>query len=152
MLIWEPDEIISGGHIALGLFAMSWDVADCSERFNTLARRIFYERRPSILPLLLHRVSGYKSLFGEVAKWIQWLLHDSCYDSQVFDAALKGAFGENRCIFGATREDPPGPKRSGPKVGVVTTSISEDTNTFVIGNFNVSQDSESEFGKLNEIA
>jgi hypothetical protein len=30
-----------------------------------------------------------------------------------------------------------GPRRSGPKVGVVTTSISRDISTFMIGNFNV---------------
>ncbi|CAP93391.1 hypothetical protein PCH_Pc16g07210 [Penicillium rubens Wisconsin 54-1255] len=51
----------------------------------------------------------------------------------VFDAALKSAFRERRRIFGATREDPLGPRRSGPKVGVVTTSISRDISTFVIG-------------------
>ncbi|OQE10096.1 hypothetical protein PENFLA_c094G09948 [Penicillium flavigenum] len=105
----------SGGLIALGLFAMTWDVTHCSERFNTLARRIFHERRPSILPLLLRQVFGFISVFGDMAKWVKWLLHDSCYDSQVFDAALKSAFGERRRIFGATREDPPGPRRSGPK-------------------------------------
>ncbi|OQD97721.1 hypothetical protein PENSOL_c011G11247 [Penicillium solitum] len=134
----------SGGLIALGLFAMTWDVTDCSERFNTLARRIFRERRPSLLPLLLRQVFGFMSVFGDMAKWVQWLLHDSCYDSRVFDAALKSAFGEHRRIFGAARDDPPGPRRSGPKVGVVTTSISRDTSTFVIGNFNVSHDSRDE--------
>jgi hypothetical protein len=85
-----------------------------------------------------------------MAKWVKWLLHDSCYDSQVFDAALKSAFGERRRIFGATREDPPGPRRSGPKVGVVTTSISRDTSTFVIGNFNVAHDSGDENGKFDD--
>ena len=115
---------------------MSWDVAACSERFDVMARRIFRERRQSILPLPLHRFYGYRSFLGELAKWVQWLLHDSCYDSRVFDATLRDAFGEDRRIFGASREDPPGPYRSGPKVGVVTTSISRDTSTFVIGNFN----------------
>jgi hypothetical protein len=127
---------------------MSWDIAECSERFSTLARQIFRERRRLTLPLLLHKVSGYQSLLGEVAKWIQWVLHDSCYDSQVFDTALKGAFGENRRLFGANREKSPGPRRSGGKVGVITTSISRDTSTFVIGNFNVSEDSKGEYGKL----
>lgn len=130
---------------------MSWDVADCSERFDTMARRIFRERRLSTMPLLLHRICGYRSFVGEIAKWIQWLLHDSCYDSRVFDTALKDAFGEDRRIFGATREDPPGPRRSGPRVGVVTTSISRDTSTFVIGNFNASQDARSECGNLHKL-
>ncbi|CAP80028.1 Pc12g04010 [Penicillium rubens Wisconsin 54-1255] len=35
---------------------------------------------------------------------------------QVFDTALKSAFRECRRIFSATREDLPGPRRSGPKV------------------------------------
>jgi hypothetical protein len=140
--------MIIGGLIALGLFAMLWDVAECSERFNTLANQIFRERRRSILPLLLLQVSGYKSLLGEVAKWIQWLLYDSCYDSEVFDTALKRAFGENRRLFGASRERLPGHRRSGPKVGVIATSISRNTSAFVIGNFNVSEDSKRKYGKL----
>lgn len=140
--------MIIGGLIALGLFAMLWDVAECSERFDTLATQIFRQRRRSILPPLLHRVSGYKSLLGELVKWIQWLLHDSCYDSQIFDAALKSAFGENRRLFGATRERLPGHRRSGLKVGVIATSISRDTSAFVIGNFNVSEDSKDKYGKL----
>ena len=130
---------------------MSWDVAACSERFDVMARRIFRERRQSILPLPLHRVYGYRSFLGELAKWVQWLLHDSCYDSRVFDATLRDAFGEDRRIFGASQEDPPRPYRSGPKVGVVTTSISRDTSTFVIGNFNACQDTRSEYGKLHEL-
>lgn len=136
----------TGGLIALGLFAMLWDVAECSERFNTLANQIFRERRRSIFPLL--QISGYKSLLGEVTKWFQWLLYDSCYDSQIFDAALKGAFGENRPLFGATRERSPGHRRSGRKVGVIATSISRSTSAFVIGNFNVSEDSRNKYGKL----
>lgn len=128
---------------------MFWSVANCSERFDLLARRIFQERRFSTLPRLIHQISGYRSFFTEVARWAQWLLHDSCYDSRVFDAALKGAFGEYRKIFGATRDDPSGPRRSGPRVGVVTTSISRDTGTFVIGNFNSSQDSGNDCGKCN---
>ena len=137
---------IIGGLIALGLFAMTWDVKHCSERFTALARRIFHERRPSTL----RQIFGSISIFGDMSKWVQWLLYDSCYDSRVFDAALKSAFGERRRIFGPTREDPSGPRRSGPKVGVVTTSISRDTSTFVIGNFNVSHDSGDENGKFDD--
>lgn len=97
--------------------------------------------------MLLLQISGYKTMLGEMVKWVQWLLHDSCYDSQVFDTALKGAFGENGYLFGATREHPSGHSWSGLKVGVITTSISRDTSTFVIGNFNVSEDSRGEHGK-----
>lgn len=126
---------------------MAWGVADCSERFDTLARRIFSQRRSAILPSLLHPIPGSRSVFGELAKWLKWLLHDSCYDSQVFDLALKDAFGENRRLFGATEEGGSVSQQSGPKVGVVTTSISKSTSTYVIGNFNVSQDAETEAGK-----
>ncbi|OQE65362.1 hypothetical protein PENNAL_c0212G04981 [Penicillium nalgiovense] len=136
----------SGGLIALGLFAMTWDVAACSERFNTLARRIFRERRPSILPLLLRQMLGFISVFGDMAKWIRWLLHDSCYDSQVFDTALKSAFGERRRIFGASREDPRGPRRSGPKVGV---SKSYRRGSVGIGSF---QDGGLKYNFAGEIA
>ncbi|KAJ5084790.1 hypothetical protein NUU61_009369 [Penicillium alfredii] len=138
----------SGGLIALGLCVMTWDVAACSKIFENLARRIFHERRHSTLAYLLRHIYGYRPIFGEVARWIQWFLHDSCYDARVFDTALKGVFGEKRCIFGPSRDDPRGPLRSGPKVGVVTTSISRDTGTFVIGNFNAAHDSCGEQSKL----
>lgn len=47
---------------------MTWDVTDYSKRFNTLARRIFRERRPSLLPLLLRQVFGFMSVFRDMAK------------------------------------------------------------------------------------
>jgi hypothetical protein len=112
-----------------------------------LARCIFRERRHSVLPLLFRQIFSFMSVFGDMARWVQWLLHDSCYDSRIFDTALKSVFGEHRRVFGATRDDPPGPRRSGPRVGVVATSISRDTSTFVIGNFNASHDSGDENGK-----
>ncbi|KAJ5174059.1 uncharacterized protein N7500_001990 [Penicillium coprophilum] len=55
----------------------------------------------------------------------------------VFDTALKSAFRECCRIFSATREDLLGLQRSGPKVGVVTTSISRNISAFVLGNFNI---------------
>jgi hypothetical protein len=125
---------------------MSWNVSTCSEIFEDLARRIFRERRHSPF-LLLNRVYGKGSILGEMGRWIQWLLHDSCYDARVFDAALRSAFGENRRIFGASRDDPRGALRSNSKVGVVTTSISRETNAFVIGNFNAAHGWNDEDGK-----
>ncbi|KAJ6070721.1 hypothetical protein N7467_012040 [Penicillium canescens] len=136
----------SGGLIALGLFVMSWNVSTCSEIFEDLARRIFRERRHSPF-LLLNRVYGKGSILGEIGRWIQWLLHDSCYDARVFDAALRSAFGENRRMFGTSRDDPRGALRSNSKVGVVTTSISRETNAFVIGNFNAAHGWNDEDGK-----
>jgi hypothetical protein len=82
-----------------------------------------------------------------MGRWIQWLLHDSCYDARVFDAALRSAFGENRRIFGTSRDDPRGALQSNSKVGVVATSISRETNAFVIGNFNAADEQDPEDGK-----
>ncbi|KAJ5566719.1 uncharacterized protein N7459_010101 [Penicillium hispanicum] len=126
----------AGGIIVLGLFIMSWSVRKCSTTFDELACQIFRERRHSRLLMLLDHVHANTSILRQVVQWVQWLLYDSCYDSKVFDSALQAAFGSHRRVFGSSRDDPPGPLRSGPKVGVVTTSISKDAGTFVIGNFN----------------
>lgn len=125
---------------------MLWDVRQCSRIFESLAYRIFSERRHSILLHFLRHVNGQNSFLGETARWIQWFLRDSCYDARVFDTVLKDVFGERRRIFGADRDDRRGPLRSGGKVGVVATGISRDTSTFVIGNFNEVHDSGSEHG------
>lgn len=122
---------------------MGWDIRHCSRTFENLARVIFRERR--------HPRWGWgspdsTSFVKEIGRWIQWFLHDSCYDAQTFDNALKSAFGEHRLLFGSSRDDPTGPLRSGPKVGVVTTSISRDTSAFVIGNFNSTNLSENTSG------
>ena len=87
-------------------------------------------------------------MFGKAGKWLQWLLHNSCYDSRIFDAVFKNIFGENRRLFGATGENAPSPQQSGTKVGVVMTSISKSISTFMIGNFNVSHYATSEVGRL----
>lgn len=134
----------------LGLFAMYWDVNHCSNTFDTLARRIFREKRTSTIPLFLCQMAGCISPLGKLIDWIHWFLHDSCYDSRVFDAALESAFGVDRRLFGSSRADPPGPRHSGPRVGVVTTSISKDTNSFVAGNFNPSQDCTGEYGGYDD--
>lgn len=112
---------------------MRWDISHCAKIFDQLAIRIFQQRRQSIL--------------GDMTRWIQWLLHDSCYDSRVFDTALKDAFGKNRRVFGVSSDDPSGSLHAGSKFGVVTTSISKDTDTFVIGNFNQSHESCDDYGK-----
>ncbi|CAG8887459.1 unnamed protein product [Penicillium egyptiacum] len=121
----------SGGLIVLGLFLMRWDVPHCAKTFDQLASRIFQQRRQSTFPW-----PARQSILGNMTRWIQWLLHDSCYDSQIFDTALKDAFGKDRRIFGVSPDDPVGSLYAGSKFGVVTTSISKDTSTFVIGNFN----------------
>lgn len=135
----------SGGLIILGLFVMRWNIGKCSQTFEDLAGRIFRERRHTPLLRLLSRFHG-KSFLGETARWIQWLFRDSCYDSRAFDAALREAFGEDRRLFGSSGITEKGPLRSGPKAGVITTSISKKTGTFVIGNFNVIPDSEMQYG------
>lgn len=128
---------------------MVWNVGKCSQMFEDLAQRIFQERRHSRFLRLLSHMHG-ESLFGETARWIQWLLRDSCYDSRNFDTALREAFGEDRRLFGSAGTAAKGPLRSGPKAGVITTSISKKTGAFVIGNFNVIPDSDMQYG--NEIS
>lgn len=124
---------------------MSWNVGKCSQTFENLARRIFRERRHSLFLRLLGHMHG-ETIFGETARWIQWLFRDSCYDSRTFDTALREAFGDDRRLFGNHGTDARGPLRSGPKAGVITTSISKKTSTFVIGNFNVIPDSDMQYG------
>lgn len=126
---------------------MSWNIATCSEIFDNLARRIFHKRRRSPLALF-NFVDQNGSVLGNLSKWIHWLLHDSCYDAKTFDDALKGVFGDNRLMFGSSRDDPRGSLRSNSKVGVVTTSISRETGAFVIGNFNTTGDREDKAGKV----
>ncbi|CAG7958067.1 unnamed protein product [Penicillium salamii] len=137
----------SGGLIVIGLSIMSWNIATCSEIFDNLARRIFHKRRRSPLALF-NFVDQNGSVLGNLSKWIHWLLHDSCYDAKTFDDALKGVFGDNRLMFGSSRDDPRGSLRSNSKVGVVTTSISRETGAFVIGNFNTTGDREDKAGKV----
>lgn len=136
----------TGGLIAIGLFIMSWNVSTCSEIFEELARRIFRSRRRSPFALLNFTYrSG--SMLGNVGRWLHWLLHDSCYDARVFDDALKSVFGENRLMFGPSRDDPRGSLQSNSKIGVVTTSISRETGAFVIGNFNTVSEPEDQGGQ-----
>ncbi|KAJ5959158.1 uncharacterized protein N7479_006308 [Penicillium vulpinum] len=61
---------------------------------------------------------------------IRWDI--SCYNSRVFDTVLKDTFSKNRCVFGVSSDDPSGSLYTGSKFGVVTISISKDTDTFVI--------------------
>ncbi|CAG7978423.1 unnamed protein product [Penicillium olsonii] len=136
----------SGGLIAIGLFIMSWDMSTCSETFDKLARRIFRTRRRSPFALLNFSCRN-GSMLSNVGRWLHWLLHDSCYDAQVFDDALKSVFGENRLMFGSSRDDPRGSLQSRSKIGVVTTSISRGTEAFVIGNFNTVSEPEDKGGK-----
>ncbi|KAJ5821842.1 uncharacterized protein N7525_011126 [Penicillium rubens] len=102
------------------------------------ARVSVHNQGLSLLPLLEAVSGGYSS-----TDYKPYNPYYRCVgiSTPVFDAALKSAFGERCYIFSATREDPLGPRRSGPKVGVVTTSISRDISTFMIGNFNVAYDS-----------
>ncbi|QQK44167.1 Patatin-like serine hydrolase, putative [Penicillium digitatum] len=133
----------SGGLIAIGLFIMTWNISTCSGIFEELARRIFRSRRRSPFALLNFTYrSG--SMLGNMGRWLHWLLHDSCYDARVFDDALKSVFGENRLMFGPSRDDPRGSLQSNSKIGVVTTSISRETGAFVIGNFNTVSEPEDQ--------
>ncbi|KAJ5110861.1 hypothetical protein N7532_001396 [Penicillium argentinense] len=101
----------SGGLISLGLFTMSWRVKKCSAVFEDLARKVFNQRRHSIIIRALSYIHK-NPLIAEAARWVHWLVRDSCYDARVLDAALKQVFGENRRIFGVSRDDAKGPLRS----------------------------------------
>ncbi|GFF96240.1 hypothetical protein IFM53868_08435 [Aspergillus udagawae] len=124
----------SGGLITLGMIGMEWDIAICSQMFDRLARRIFYERRRSALSWLPRLLFGRDSMVGAIIQWLSWLFHDGCYDARIFDASLREAFREDHRIFGAVGLHSRTHSRS--KFGVVATSIAEETRSFVFGNFN----------------
>ena len=122
---------------------MFWTITDCSLKFETLAKRIFRERRRAALPWLIRVLLNRLPVLGSVSKWIIWLLYDSCYDSQIFESTLKLAFHRKENLFGPFAS-PSGPLFSGAKFGVTATSISSTTNTFIMGNFNAVQGSGDE--------
>lgn len=120
-----------GGLIVYDLFKLRWDVSTCSQVFDCLARRIFRERRHPALSWL-----RYCSILAEIYKWLNWVLHDGCYDSAIFDSALKEAFGETLGIFDTVESDQSGAMYSQIKVAVVATNIAKQIESFVFGNFN----------------
>ncbi|KAA8642358.1 uncharacterized protein ATNIH1004_011302 [Aspergillus tanneri] len=124
----------SGGLIILGLMGMGWDVSTCSQVFDRLARRIFRNRRRMMLSRIFRFILGRDSVLGGILQWVSWLLHDSCYDPRVFDASLREAFGESHRIFDVV--DTGSGFHSRYKFGVIATTISKETKSFVFGNFN----------------
>ncbi|KAL4888218.1 patatin-like phospholipase [Aspergillus ambiguus] len=126
----------SGGLSIIGLFNKEWDVRECSEIFDRLARRIFSQRRNSLFSQVSQAVLGGNTIFGRLQKWATWLLHDGCYDGRVFDSALQEAFEGDRCIFDALCTKGSTLTRSKARFGVIATSIARETWPFVFGNFN----------------
>ncbi|KAL4893422.1 acyl transferase/acyl hydrolase/lysophospholipase [Aspergillus ambiguus] len=126
----------SGGLIVLGLMGMGWDVSTCSQVFDRLARRIFHERRRSILSSFSRLLFGRDSILDGFLRWISWILHDSCYDAGVFDASLREAFGESHRIFDVVGPNPPSHLHSKSKFAVIATTIAKETKSYVFGNFN----------------
>ncbi|CAG8902308.1 unnamed protein product [Penicillium egyptiacum] len=106
---------------------------------KVLAKHIFRERRRAALPWLMRILLSRLPVLGSLSKWIIWLLYDSCYDSRVFESTLKVAFHRKENLFGPFAI-PSGPLFSGAKFGVTATSISRNTNSFIMGNFNAVQD------------
>jgi hypothetical protein len=127
---------VAGGLIVLGLNAMGWDVPKCSDVFDRLARRVFSQRRQPAISWVFHLILGRDSILGNIAKWLSWLLHDSCYDASIFDTCLREAFGEQRRIFDAVSQDSSLQLNSRAKFGVVAATIAKETKSFVFGNFN----------------
>ncbi|KAH1893616.1 hypothetical protein KXV57_002773 [Aspergillus fumigatus] len=127
---------VAGGLIVLGLNAMGWDVPKCSDVFDRLARRVFSQRRQPAISWVFHLILGRDSILGNTAKWLSWLLHDSCYDASVFDTCLREAFGEQRRIFDAVSHGSSPQLNSRSRFGVVAATIAKETKSFVFGNFN----------------
>jgi hypothetical protein len=127
---------------------MQWDISTCSDIFDRLARRIFHERRQSPASWLFRSLFGRRSLFGEIHKWILWLLHDSCYDARIFDTTLREVFGDDRHIFDNVCPSSSSQLSSKSKVAVVATSIAKEIKSFVFGNFNAANLSDRNQGQL----
>ncbi|KAH3502314.1 hypothetical protein KXV55_005947, partial [Aspergillus fumigatus] len=113
------------GLIVLGINGMGWDVPTCSQVFDRLARRVFRERRQPVISWLLRLIIGRDSILGDIPRWLSWLLHDSCYDTRVFDTCLREAFHGERRIFSAISQGPESHSQS--KFGVVAASIAKET-------------------------
>jgi hypothetical protein len=87
-----------------------------------------------VISWLLRLIIGRDSILGDIPRWLSWLLHDSCYDTRVFDTCLREAFHNERRIFSAISQGPESHSQS--KFGVVAASIAKETRSFVFGNFN----------------
>ncbi|PYH80588.1 phospholipase, patatin family protein [Aspergillus uvarum CBS 121591] len=136
----------SGGLSVLALFQKRWEVLKCAKIFDDMARCIFQQRKSSSLSRLSQSVFGRLSLFSTIHKWLIWLLHDGCYDGSVFDAALKAVFGVKSRVFDGLCAEHTSATYSNTRIGVVATGISKDTSSFVFGNFNASETSETDPG------
>ncbi|EER41739.1 phospholipase [Histoplasma capsulatum H143] len=76
------------------------------------------------------------SLLGGLLKWLTWWICDGIYDAAMLESVLRENLSEYRRIFDAAGPDSTGALISRTKVGVVATNISQETSTFVFGNFN----------------
>lgn len=130
---------------------MQWDIRKCADVFDQMAHRIFHERRSSSLSRASQAIFGSTSFFGNVHKWILWLLHDGCYDGRVFDMALKDTFGSNNRIFDTLKGENDSTMYSKSKMGVVATSIAKETWSFVFGNFNPAEMPRKDCGQLQPV-
>lgn len=144
----RPDGALTqtGGLLVLGLIAMEWDIATCSETFDLLARRIFRERRQPAISSLLRFLLGKNSILGNIPRWLSWFLHDSCYDPRLFDTSLQEAYGSSRRISDTVTNGSQ-VLHSQSKFGVIAANIAKDTRSFVFGNFNAVDWYENGYGK-----
>jgi hypothetical protein len=101
----------SGGLITLGLFHREWEVQDCIQKFDTMARKIF----PTALKSK-HKVTL------TMAKLLKCWYMDGTYSAGAWEDILQDAFGANTPLFGCSG--------AGKKVSVVATDISAATRTF----------------------
>jgi predicted acylesterase/phospholipase RssA len=78
----------TGGIIALGLGAMGWSVRECTTRFDTLCEKAFTRRKGGLLP---------------VVGWLVSAAHQSRYETQPLETALRSSFKEE-LLFGGFRD------------------------------------------------
>jgi hypothetical protein len=92
-------------------------VDEASEKFKTLAQRIF-PPRPS-----------RQTLFGQSWDFLASWLADSRHDSDVLDEALKRAFGSSKRLFAPT-----GPLPSGIRIALTASQV-EDGSLCLLSNY-----------------
>ena len=107
------------------------------------ARPIFRESRHSTLLRTAEHVHGSTSILGQGLRWLQCLLHDTCYDVIGFHSASRSVFGSDRRLFGDVINTRRGSLSASAKVGVITTSIFRDAGTYMIEGFDQVLESES---------
>lgn len=129
----------SGGLTDFGLRVLKLPIQKCAVIFNRQARCLFEKRRRPAFPWLP------SFILGRPRQWYSWWRHDSCYDGSVFDDILQQLYGKQTLLHSHCC-DSSGSIKSGPKFGVVATSIGAKTETVMLGNFNAATGTSEDCG------